>query len=175
MNDNLQSENKQIIIAKPWEELACDNCKHCVDDDMCTAYPLEFSLGYCPTIINCREHIKRPENEEFNNIISENTELKARLEKAIELPYKVGDTVWVNIAEHYISIPKGITKGVVIRFCVIDSITKPGTSDVCIIVRFKNSYGVTDVPFDLIQFNKIIFISKEEAEATKERIENEMY
>ena len=161
MNDNLQPENKQIIIAKPWEELACDNCKHCVDDDMCTAYPLEFSLGYCPTIINCREHIKRPENEDFNNIISEIAELKERLEKAFELPCKVGDTVYMIDNDRFSAVIEEL------------EITDEGIAFIW--AQYDKSPELTEVwdegSFMLEDIGKTVFLSPEEAEAAKERIE----
>ena len=42
-------------IEKPWEEFYCDECIHCVQDDMCSAYIFGMSYAYCPHIRECEK------------------------------------------------------------------------------------------------------------------------
>lgn len=45
----------EMIIEKPWEESACDECIHCKGEDMCSAYRIGMSFAYCPAIRNCEK------------------------------------------------------------------------------------------------------------------------
>lgn len=46
------------IIERPWENFYCEECVHCVQDDMCSAYIFGLSYAYCPQIRDCEKFTK---------------------------------------------------------------------------------------------------------------------
>jgi hypothetical protein len=52
------------MIERPWEEGYCEKCCRCVLDDMCGAYRLGMSHGYCPQIRNCNKFYPKKSKED---------------------------------------------------------------------------------------------------------------
>ena len=48
-------------IERPWENFYCDECVHCVQNDMCSAYIFCLSYAYCPHIRECEKFKKESE------------------------------------------------------------------------------------------------------------------
>lgn len=54
-----------MIIERPYEDGACDECVHRCDGDFCGVYNLGMSAAYCPHIRDC---------EKFHSLIYEDYE-----------------------------------------------------------------------------------------------------
>lgn len=124
--------------------------------------------------------------------LKENAELKARLEKAIELPCKVGDTVYIiskceNVAMYYDNDYYTGTGAVECPFenvcdceeCddnnekIFEAVVSGvfyGTDNDYIAEMSVAHLKMTFTKYDI---NKTVFLSADEAEVAKERIENE--
>lgn len=48
-----------MLIKNPWEELYCDRCIHCINEDMCGGYFYGMSNAYCPQIKYCGKFKER--------------------------------------------------------------------------------------------------------------------
>ena len=48
-------------IERPWENFYCDECVHCVQNDMCSVYIFCLSYAYCPHIRECEKFKKESE------------------------------------------------------------------------------------------------------------------
>ena len=96
------------------------------------------------------------ENEQLK---AENAELKARLEKAVELPVKVGDTVWLV----------GHIHGALA--CVDASITYVSMNEH--FVRYTAQEGEWFHDFNDDYIGRYVFLTKQEAEAKCAELEEE--
>ena len=78
--------------------------------------------------------------------------------KLIELPCKIGDTVYYINTKTRLSLFKStVYEGEVVRFVT----TRYGTS---IVIQIRNEYGCTEL-YSEDNYNKTVFLTKEEAEA----------
>lgn len=105
-----------------------------------------------------RQNIIKKRNEYINKLRKENAELKERLEKSVELPCKVGDTVMADVCRPY--------NGHTATIC-------GEVSDVQTVVRVKYN-SCRHIDFVASDFGKTVFLSYEAATAAlKERERNE--
>lgn len=95
---------------------------------------------------------------QVDKLTEENAELKARLEKSVELPCEVGDSVQATVNRPYNGH---------------DAIIRGAVTDVKLVVRVKYN-SCRFINFLASDFGKTVFLTQEEAEqALKEREENE--
>lgn len=47
-----------MLIERPYEDGACEECAHRCDGDMCGVYTLGMSAAYCPHIRNCEKYYR---------------------------------------------------------------------------------------------------------------------
>ena len=79
-------------------------------------------------------------------------------DRLIELPCKIGDTVYYINTKNRLSLFKStVYEGEVVRFVT----TRYGTS---IVIQIRNEYGCTEL-YSEDNYNKTVFLTKEEAEA----------
>lgn len=45
-----------MTIERPWENFYCEECIHCVQNDMCNAYIFGLGYAYCPHIRDCEKY-----------------------------------------------------------------------------------------------------------------------
>ena len=79
-------------------------------------------------------------------------------DRLIELPCKIGDTVYYINTKNRLSLFKStVYEGEVVRFVT----TRYGTS---IVIQIRNEYGCTEL-YSEDNYNKTVFLTKEKAEA----------
>ena len=108
------------------------------------------------------------ENEQLK---SENSALRERLEKAVELPLECGSTVWYLNTHKSISLNENtVYEGILERYHLapID-----GKLYFVVDIRIKNDYGVTILPEVEKDYGKTWFTSREAAEARLAELKGE--
>ena len=110
----------------------------------------------------CRKEVKVKNQQLIDKLARyEDLEEQGRL---IELPCKIGDTVYYINTHNRLSLFKNtVYEAKVARFVT----TRYGTS---IVIQIRNEYGCTEL-YSEDNYNKTVFLTKEEAEAALKGVE----
>ena len=135
---------------------------------------IEFDeMGYAPTTIceDAEEYAKKWKNrvwEEVKSLEAENADLRERLEKAVELPCKIGDKVYMPWVYDGIS---GIAKITVCSVTVFDGEYIYDTDLESDDIDFKQEYSYGQ--FRDYDFGTKVFTTREAAEARLAELKGE--